>query len=54
MLMRAMKKEHLPERDWVKIFNSMLNVELSFVEHGPVFLMAMMAEKICPMDLPLG
>ena len=33
MLMRAMKKEHLPERDWVKIFNSMLNAELSFVEH---------------------
>ena len=33
MLMRAMKKEHPPERDWVKRFNSMLNAELSFVEH---------------------
>ena len=33
MLMRAMKKEHPPERDYVKRFNSMLNAELSFVEH---------------------
>ena len=33
ILMRAMKKEHFPERDWVKRFNSMLNAELSFVEH---------------------
>ena len=33
MLMRAMKKEHPPERDWVKRFNIMLNAELSFVEH---------------------
>ena len=33
MLMRAMKKEHPPERDYVKRFNIMLNAELSFVEH---------------------
>jgi hypothetical protein len=33
ILMRAMKKEHFPERGWVKRFNSMLNAELSFVEH---------------------
>ena len=33
MLMRAMKKEHPSERDYVKRFNSMLNAELSFVEH---------------------
>ncbi len=33
MLMRAMKKEHPSERDWAKRFNSMLNAELSFVEH---------------------
>ena len=50
MLMRAIKKEHFLERDWVKRSNSMLNAELSFVEHGPGFLMAMMAEK----DLPNG
>ena len=33
MLMRAMKKEHPSERDYVKRFNIMLNAELSFVEH---------------------
>ena len=33
MLMRAMKKEHPPERDYVKRFNIMLDAELSFVEH---------------------
>lgn len=33
ILMRAMKKEHPPERDYVKRFNIMLNAELSFVEH---------------------
>ena len=33
MLMRTMKKEHPPERDYVKRFNIMLNAELSFVEH---------------------
>ncbi len=33
MLMRVMKKEHPPERDYVKRFNIMLNAELSFVEH---------------------
>ena len=33
MLMRAMKKEHPPEQDYVKRFNIMLNAELSFVEH---------------------
>ena len=33
MLMRAMKKEHPPEREYVKRFNIMLNAELSFVEH---------------------
>lgn len=33
ILMRAMKKEHPSERDYVKRFNIMLNAELSFVEH---------------------
>ena len=37
MLMRAMKKEHPPERDWAKRFNIMLNAELSFVEHDWVW-----------------
>lgn len=31
--MRAMKKEHPPERDYVKRFNIMLSAELSFAEH---------------------
>jgi hypothetical protein len=37
MLMRVMKKEHPSERDWAKRFNSMLNAELSFVEHDWVW-----------------
>ena len=32
MLMRAMKKEHPPERDYVKRFNNMLNADGNFLE----------------------